>query len=253
VENNFTMSWFIKLLIIASLILLGPLGLLDNSEMAREAFVPEMVNCFPGTKTPKFELISLINNWRVRQGLSPLAPDPRLEKAAQLHSLDIATSNICSHDGSNGSSYYQRILAQRYSTPSGELVGCRFPTATSFLNALLADAPHRDILLRTSHRHIGVGLVNNQWAVDFGRATDGPICAGFINRPPVASAGATESGHIDATFNFDGSGSSDPDGNYPLTYSRAILFAPPGSIALRQYDYCGANSANLYEQKQGQK
>jgi hypothetical protein len=56
--------------------------------MAQEAFAQEVVNCFPGSGTPAFEVITLINNWRVSQGLSPLALDPRLARAAQLHSED---------------------------------------------------------------------------------------------------------------------------------------------------------------------
>ena len=153
-----------------------PAGLYTcNQAHARQ----KTVNCFPGSLTPKLELITLINNWRINQGLSPLAIDPRLEAAAQLHSQDMATNSFCGHIGSNGSPFSQRILAEGYVSPSGELTGCGYPTARSFLNALLADEPHRLILLQVLHRHIGVGLVNNQWTVDFGTANDGPICAGF--------------------------------------------------------------------------
>ncbi len=139
------------------------------------------VNCFPESATPKLELITLINNWRVNQGMSPLAIDPRLEASAQLHSQDMATNGFCGHIGSNGSQFSQRILAEGYAYPAGELTGCGYPMATSFLNALVADEPHRNILLQALHRHIGVGLVNNQWTADFGRATDGPLCADFHN------------------------------------------------------------------------
>jgi hypothetical protein len=168
----------------------------------------KVVNCFPRSATPKLELITLINNWRVSQGLSLFAIDPRLEASAQLHSQDMAANGFCGHVGSNGSQFSQRILAEGYTSPSGELTGCGYPTATLFLDALLADEPHRNILLQASHRHIGVGLVNNQWTVDFGRATDGPICAGFINLPAVANAEPSQSGHVGLTPNLDGTPSS---------------------------------------------
>ena len=133
--------------------------------------------CFPGAGTPQLEMITLINNWRVAQGLSPLAPDPRLEAAAQLHSQDMATNSFCGHVGSNGSSFVERILAQGYSPATSELIGCGYTTATQLMNAWLADASHRNDLSQAYHKHIGVGLINNYWTVEFGAATDGPSCA----------------------------------------------------------------------------
>jgi len=195
------------------------------------AFAQVAVNCFPASGTPEFELITLINNWRVSQGLLPLAPDPRLRDSAQLHAQDMATNGFYSHTGSDGSTFWERIQAQGYDSPSGELMGMGYPTATVLMDAWLADGPHRDALLMTTHRHLGVGLVNNYWVVDLGMSADGASCTGLYNLPPIANAGQDQSGHVGLSFDLDGSGSQDPDERYPLTYLWTVLFAPPGSVA----------------------
>jgi len=49
---------------------------------------------------------------------------------------------------------------------------------------------------------------------------------------PVAEAGTDQSVHAGTRVNLDGSGSSDPDGNYPLSYSWRITSKPTGSGAI---------------------
>jgi hypothetical protein len=51
------------------------------------------------------------------------------------------------------------------------------------------------------------------------------------NVAPIADAGGPETVHIGATVTLDGSGSSDPDGDYPLTYFWSIITKPEGSNA----------------------
>jgi hypothetical protein len=51
------------------------------------------------------------------------------------------------------------------------------------------------------------------------------------NLKPVANAGADQTVHTGSLVTLDGSGSSDPDGNYPLAYAWAITLKPAGSAA----------------------
>ncbi len=165
----------IRLVGIALLFLFGS-SILANLCMPREASTQELANCFPGSKKPASEVVTLINNWRVSQGLSPLAPDPRLEAAAQLHSEDMSAHNFCSHRGSNGSQFNDRARAKGYISGSGgEMIGCGLSTPSELLAALVSSESHRKILMEP-HHHIGVGLANHCWTVDVGSATDGAIC-----------------------------------------------------------------------------
>lgn len=167
---------FVSLISGRRLLLFGFLALLGNFYMPSEALAQDFANCFPGSKKPTSEVITLINNWRVSQGLFPLAPDPRLEAAAQLHSEDMATQNFCSHRGSNGSQFNGRARNQGYvSASGGEMIGCGLSTPSELLAALVSSESHRKILIESNH-HIGVGLAGRCWTVDVGSATSGPVC-----------------------------------------------------------------------------
>ncbi len=169
-------SNYLRLIKIALLLLFGSSILMGNVYIPQEAFAQDLANCFPGSKKPTSEVITLINNWRVSQGLSPLAPDPRLERAAQYHSEDMAAHNFCSHRGSNGSQFNNRARSQGYVSGSGgEMIGCGLSTPSELLAALVSSESHRKILME-SHHHIGVGLSNKCWTVDVGSATDGSVC-----------------------------------------------------------------------------
>lgn len=166
----------VRLIGITLLYLFGSSIVLADVYVLREASAQELANCFPGSKNQASEVVTLINNWRVSQGLSPLAPDPRLTAAAQLHSEDMAAHHFCSHRGSNGSQFNDRARVQGYVSGSGgEMIGCGLSTPSELLAALVLSESHRKILIE-SHHHIGVGSANNCWTVDVGSATDGSTC-----------------------------------------------------------------------------
>ncbi|UCF43007.1 MAG: right-handed parallel beta-helix repeat-containing protein [Planctomycetota bacterium] len=55
---------------------------------------------------------------------------------------------------------------------------------------------------------------------------------GWINQLPVADAGPDQTVQVGTQATLDGSGSSDPDEDYPLTYSWQIVSKPAGSTAV---------------------
>ncbi|MBU2591893.1 MAG: PKD domain-containing protein [Patescibacteria group bacterium] len=52
------------------------------------------------------------------------------------------------------------------------------------------------------------------------------------NISPIANAGLDQTAHVGSIVTLDGSGSSDPDGNIPLTYEWSFVSMPTGSTAL---------------------
>jgi hypothetical protein len=66
------------------------------------------------------------------------------------------------------------------------------------------------------------------------RIVDGGVDMGAYelqNTPPLADAGIDQAVHPGTVTTLDGSASSDPDGDYPLTYLWQIVSKPEGSIA----------------------
>jgi beta propeller repeat protein len=70
--------------------------------------------------------------------------------------------------------------------------------------------------------------------VDFTNGQDisaASLSFGPPNQPPVANAGPDQTVHAGSVVTLDGSSSSDPDGNYPLSYTWTVLSKPSGSAA----------------------
>jgi hypothetical protein len=130
-----------------------------------------------------------------------------------------------------------------------------------YVNGILVDEfPHTDVIDQSGEPLV----IGNRWADAYG---GGPfrglmddlkifdtalsaqeVCALFCegaatgiatadlgcacNQPPVAVAGEDQSIHPGTEATLDGSGSSDPDEDYPLTYSWQITSKPGGSTAV---------------------
>ncbi|MEA3341228.1 MAG: CAP domain-containing protein, partial [Chloroflexota bacterium] len=123
----------------------------------------------------------LVNQARLDEGLAPYGFSSLLTAAAQRHADDLAAHEIWSHTGSDGSTPKQRIAEAGYAAwtwNNGELIaGENFWTGygeiDDAMTFFLDDPPHRDNLLSTTYREIGVGVATddagrNYYVLDFG-------------------------------------------------------------------------------------
>src|SRR5262249_3748169 len=73
--------------------------------------------------------ISLINQRRAAMGLGAMRVNRSLTSASRRHSNDIGPHGLCQHNGTDGSSPWDRIAQAGYTgSAMGEVVGCGYTT-----------------------------------------------------------------------------------------------------------------------------
>jgi uncharacterized protein YkwD len=118
------------------------------------------------------------NRERLKEKLPPLALDPTLGRAAQLHSSDMAAHHKMTHDGSDGSSPFDRIKRQDYLfQTAGENVAYGWRTVDAVVSGWMDSPPHKANILGKFTR-VGFGFkVDDKgtpyWTADF--ATPWPV------------------------------------------------------------------------------
>ncbi|MCL4504746.1 MAG: CAP domain-containing protein [Chloroflexi bacterium] len=132
--------------------------------------------------TDKSSILLAINRVRLASGLTPLAVNPALEKAAQLHSDDMASHGFVDHTGTNGSNPVDRISAAGYPAWQDTRVWAENVYAgshgfTEALDYFLRDEIQRRNFLAPRYREVGIGVggyanANGEqmiyWTLDFG-------------------------------------------------------------------------------------
>lgn len=100
----------------------------------------------------------------------PLALDPRLTRAAQLHSEDMRATGTMSHTGSDGSTFTQRIDRQGYAWASaGENVARGYPTPEAVVDGWLGSDGHCANLMHAGFADLGAGEADAFWTLVFAR------------------------------------------------------------------------------------
>jgi uncharacterized protein YkwD len=104
------------------------------------------------------EMLARINDVRRRQGLSPLAASPLLDRVSQEHAEDMLLRSYFGHQSPEGLGPSERARADGYRSGIGEnLVEQRFSTAEA-LEAWLNSPGHRRNILDPDSREMGLGL-----------------------------------------------------------------------------------------------
>lgn len=112
-------------------------------------------------------LLAEINLLRRQQGLAPLRANAALASAAREQSLSMAAHGFFGHESFGGSPFWKRVET-KYPKPAdgswgvGENLVWRSPglSAERALQLWLQSPPHRENLLRTSWREIGIAAVH---------------------------------------------------------------------------------------------
>ena len=125
---------------------------------------------------PGAEALAILNDYRTRQGLSPLRYEGSLAAAAANYARLMADNGWFGHDGPDGSTPQSRIAAAGYSGRfKGEALAGGQGSAAQVVNTWLNSPPHAAILLDPSAGEIGVGYAYNRadayghyWVVDTG-------------------------------------------------------------------------------------
>lgn len=111
------------------------------------------------------QVMDLINQARLSNGLMSLAYNPALSAAALVQSTDMACNNFVSHTGSNGSNWADRIRAQgyEYATYPLENIYVGDPqyggNAQGAFTWWMNSQVHRDNILNSVVTEAGVGYV----------------------------------------------------------------------------------------------
>jgi hypothetical protein len=128
------------------------------------------------------QFYTLVSEARLGEGLAPYGLSTNLLNAsAQRHADDLATNQVSSHVGTDGSMPRQRIAEAGYAAwtqDNGELIaGENFwighGTVEDALAFFLQDPPQRANILSSTYREIGVGAAadadgRNYYVLDFG-------------------------------------------------------------------------------------
>jgi uncharacterized protein YkwD len=131
-----------------------PGGLTNRGQVAKVIYYADTSQLTPEEQ----QTMDTINQRRAALGLVTLRPDPALSRAARRHSYDIGPLGLCQHDGTDGSSPWDRAAQAGYAGfAMGEVVGCGYPTPLSVVDGWWGSSGHHAILVDANARDIGCG------------------------------------------------------------------------------------------------
>jgi uncharacterized protein YkwD len=150
------------------------IAVLAESETAEQA-ADATLTAVPSTEAPlpaalpadvvglSAEVFRLVNAQRAAYGLPPLAWSDTLARAAQRHADDCFARGWCSHTGSDGSTYKQRIIREGYDpvrwSECWAWYGSAERAVAMWMDEIPPNDPHRRTILNEALTEIGVAVV----------------------------------------------------------------------------------------------
>lgn len=150
-------------------------------------------------------LLTLINNYRLQNGLAALVVDTKLQDAAEWMSLDLGANAYFAHTDSLGRDPVERMAAfgYTYNTWKGENLAAGTFSAQTAFDWWKASSGHNGNMLGTSYRAIGIArryTVGSPygwyWTTDFGGYVSSPMPP-QSSTTPTPTAGLTLTGDAD--------------------------------------------------------
>jgi uncharacterized protein YkwD len=108
-------------------------------------------------------LMNLFNQYRASVRLATLAIDTRLICAAETLAQDIGPIDRCSHIGSQGDNFRQRLAACGYSAHANEMLACRYSSPEKVMNAWIRDGRNRVVLVQRYWKTLGCASNNGYY------------------------------------------------------------------------------------------
>lgn len=129
------------------------------------------------------QVVNLVNDYRVANGLSRLKPDPYITTASNNYARDMATGNFFGHVGKDGTTSEQRIYAAGFAGCFwGEAIAAGQVTPQDALTVWKNSPPHNKILLDPQAVSIGAGyyytgdsFYKHYWVLMTGRPEAGCV------------------------------------------------------------------------------
>lgn len=128
-----------------------------------------------GGPTPEDEIMELVNQARWDNGqLPPLKRNNLLDSSSETHSSNMATRNFFAHcDLDTGSMPWDRMVAAGYDwNAAGENIAGGNSTPVATMAQWMGSTGHRDNILSTDFRELGIGYVNDSSDMSNVRAGD---------------------------------------------------------------------------------
>jgi uncharacterized protein YkwD len=118
-------------------------------------------------------VFQLVNQERANAGLPAYTYNTTLEKSAKQYAYDMHTQNFFSHVSPSGETLTDRMQKSGYIQPGrgysvGENIAMGQKTPEQVMHDWMNSPPHREAILSTTYKEIGVGRDGNYWVQHFG-------------------------------------------------------------------------------------
>jgi len=117
------------------------------------------------------ELLILVNNSRLEEGLQIISLNTILNKTALAHSTDMNNNDYFSHKGQNGSTFSERVYNNGYTGYArGENIALGQKNANAVHNTWMNSELHKSNILSEQITEMGIGHDGKYWTQIFGVA-----------------------------------------------------------------------------------